>query len=98
MYILNERQTEIINSDYVERFVVAEKPDAGLCIASYARTGEKQCVTIGRYKNLKEAQEALAGLFLAMAAGETSYRMPPSLYYDEERTVRDARTKRRGGS
>ena len=97
MYILTERQREIINSEFVERFMIATKDDASLILASY-RIGDGGAVTIGRYADDKEAKDVLSNLFGALANRSTYYTMPESSYYAKETWKRDARTKRRGGS
>lgn len=38
MYIMVPTGMEIINSEFVERFCVVEKPDAALVVASYDRS------------------------------------------------------------
>lgn len=94
MYILNRFQ--IINSEFVERFCIAEKPDAALIVASYNH--ERPPVTLGRYRDLKEAEGVLGQIFSAMAGGQSGFDMPESLYSSEEYIKKDARTKRKGGS
>lgn len=96
MFILNGTETQIINSEFVERFCVADKPDASLVLASYGR--EREPVTLARYKDHKEAAEALKDLLVALAGGQVSCEMPPSRLSYEERQIKDARVKRRGGS
>lgn len=96
MYILNSYGHEIINSDFVERFCLVEKPDAALIIASYS--ADRPPVTMGRYQKGKEAEDALCELFTAIAAGQSSFYMPESVLYAGEHIKRDARVKRRGGS
>lgn len=96
MYILNQSGTEIHNSEFVERFCIAIKPDASLIIAS--KGCETHPVTMGRYKNIKEAQEVLFELFYAISHGETSYELPLSEVVAPEKRIKDARVKRKGGS
>lgn len=96
MYILNERGLEILNSDFIQRFAIAQKPDAALIVASYGET--ERPITMGRYKNLTEAKDVLMRLYAALRNGEPDYELPPSSYYDNESIRRDARTKRKGGS
>lgn len=96
MYILNERGLELLNSDFVQRFVIVRRPDAALVIASYG--ADDRAVTLGRYKDLREAKEVLMGLYTALRNGEPDYELPLSSYYDEAAVKRDARTKRKGGS
>lgn len=97
MYILTESQRQIINSEFVERFLLVTKDDATLIIASY-RLSDDKTVTIGRYENDKEAQDIMSELFSALVSNATYYTMPESRYYAKETWKRDARTKRRGGS
>lgn len=96
MYIFAGDRKQIINSEFVERFCIAVKPDAALVIASYSET--RPPVTISRYRDSAEANDALQELLSALARGERAFSMPDSIYYFEEKTIKDARTKRRGGS
>lgn len=96
MYVLNGNKTQIINSDFVERFCISVKDDAALVVASYSL--ERPPFTLARYKDSDEAKSVLNKLFVALIGGQVGFDMPESLYYDEERRKRDARTKRRGGS
>lgn len=96
MYIFSENEREIINTDFVERFCISEKPDASLIIASYG--AERAPVTIGRYKDYNEAKGAFGQLLGALINDHAYVYMPPSSYYSEEPRVKDARTKRKGGS
>lgn len=76
MYFMNGARTELVNSEYVERFRVVEKEDACIVIASYSREG--QPVTLARYGTLNEAMDALADLHRAICDSETYYSMPMS--------------------
>lgn len=96
MYILNGAESQIINSDFVERFCIADKPDAALVLASYGR--EREPVTLERYKGHEEAVEALKDLLIALAGGQMSYEVLPSRLFHEERQIKDARVKRKGRS
>ena len=96
MYILNGKQTEIVNSEFVERFCAVEKPDAGLIVASYG--ADRPPVTLARYKDMTEAVSNLGALLGALADGQYCFVMPDSLLYGEQATIKDARTKRKGGS
>ena len=96
MYILNGPKTEIINSEYVERFCVVDKVDAALVVVSYS--SERPPLTISRYKDVQEAKEALYQMMSALSSDWRVFEMPESLYYAEERRIKDARTKRKGGS
>lgn len=96
MYIMNAMQNTVLNSDFVERFLVADKGDAALVIASYSQ--DRSPVTMGRYKDKKEAQDALGNLFSALYGGQAGFTMPDSVLYYEEIEKKDSRTKRKGGS
>ena len=96
MYIMNAMQNTVLNSDFVERFLIADKGDAVLIIASYSQ--DRNPVTIGRYKDKKEAQDALENLYIALYGGQSGFTMPDSTLYYEEHTIKDARTQRKGGS
>lgn len=98
MYIMNNSENMIIDSHYVERFCLAKKEDAVLIVASYG--DNRAPVTVGRYKDEKEAKEELNRLFVALSEADdvSRYYMPLGRYYAEQVWIRDARTKRRGGS
>ena len=96
MYILNQSRTEIHNSDFFERFCISEKSDAALIVSSASRNSQPN--TMGRYADKKEAQEILLELYTALHTGASDFEMPPSKRYAEEVHIRDARTKRKGGS
>ncbi|MDO4564820.1 MAG: hypothetical protein Q4C04_04330 [Clostridia bacterium] len=96
MYILNGQGAEVLNSDRVERFCIAAKEDAALIVASYDNV--RPAVTVARYKDVKEAKDALHSLFNAISEGQGSFVMPDSLLYWAEKQIKDARTKRKGGS
>lgn len=98
MYIMTSNGTQIINSDFVERFAIAEKPDAALILASYTSAPTPPPVTIGRYKDKKEAKEALGDMLLALSNKDECFTMPDSVLNFEEHIKNDARTKRKGGS
>lgn len=94
MYIWAGRQ--VVNSAFVERFVVVEKNDAALVVASYSDT--RPPVTLSRYKNAREATDALQELMFAISGEQTAFYMPESTLYHEEVIKKDARIKRKGGS
>ena len=96
MYILTGDKKQIINSDFVERFCISEKPDAALIVASYDKNAK--VVTVARYRDLREAQKVLGELLCAIAGGQAYYTMPESLLYAEQHISKDARTKRKGVS
>lgn len=95
MYILTSDQKSVIDSGYVQRFCLVEKPDATLIIASYSA---ERAVTIGKYADAEEAHGVLTALYTALSTGEENYSMPDSRLFGEERWKRDSRTKRKGGS
>lgn len=96
MYIINPQGTMVVNSEFVERFLIADKGDACLIIASYNQ--ERTPVTMGRYSDSREASEILGDLYRALIGGQDGYSMPDSRLYYEEHIKKDARTKRKGGS
>lgn len=96
MYILNQSKTEIHNSDFAERFCISQKSDAALIVSAPGR--DKAPDTLGRYKNFQEARDVLFDLFFALRSGEDSFEMPLSEQMSGEHHIRDARTKRKGGS
>lgn len=94
MYIMTSDGKSIVDSGFVERFCVVNKPDAILIIASYSTD---RAVTIGKYANTKEAFDAFHGLFASIKSG-SDYEMPDSVLFHGENRKQDARTKRKGGS
>ena len=96
MYILSGDRKQIINSEFVERICLAEKPDAALIVLSYGC--DRPPVTIARYSTLQEAQDVLSDMFYAVSGGQDYYNMPDSLLYGLEPQKKDSRTKRKGGS
>ena len=96
MYIVNERSGTIINSNFVTKFFLLDTSDCTLF--SVLLHGEEKPSTLERYRKHDEAMDALYKLFQALESDWITFRMPESLYYFEEYTKRDARTKRRGGS
>lgn len=70
MYILASDQKSVIDSGYVQRFCLVEKPDATLIIASYSAD---RAITIGKYADAEEGHGVLAELYAALAAGAESY-------------------------
>ena len=96
MYILSGNQKEIIDSNFVERFVIVERDDAVLIVASYS--GDRK-VTVSKYKSPKEAKDVLNDMFSAFDRGQYCYEMPvSSLFYGNDGGIKDARVKRKGGS
>lgn len=95
MFILTSDQKCIVDSSFVERFCLVEKPDACMIVASYSA---ERMVTIGKYKDRAEASDALSNLFRALAYDEDRFEMPDSELFHGEREKKDARTRRKGGS
>lgn len=97
MYILTSDMKSIVDSSFVERFCIVEKPDAVLIVASYSA---ERAVTIGRYADRKEADAAFSSLLneLVGCSNTYSFTMPDSILYHGEKWKRDARTTRKGGS
>lgn len=97
MYIMAGDGKSIIDSSFVERFCIVEKPDACLVVASYSAD---RAVTMARYANRKEADEAFGELLsgLERDSGTAALEMPDSVLYCGEKRKRDARIKRKGGS
>lgn len=97
MYILMSDRKSIVDSAFVERFCIVEKPDACLVVASYSAD---RAVTIGRYADRKEADAAFSGLLNSLVGNSGTYlfTMPDSVLFHSEERKRDARTKRKGGS
>ena len=96
-YILTSDQKSIVDSSFVERFCIVEKPDACLIVASYSAD---RAVTIGRYADRKEADAAFSGLLNNLVGNSDTYAftMPDSVLFHGEKWKRDARTTRKGGS
>ncbi len=95
MYILNGPRNEIIDSSFVERFCVVERNDAVLIVASYSADRK---VTVSKYRDTKEARDALIDMLAAFERGDYCYEMPISSLFYGENVKRDARTQRKGGS
>jgi hypothetical protein len=93
MYILDAAEKTVYSSEAIERFVVSEKSDAVLVVASL---GPDRCGTLGRYHTMEEAKGVIYRLYCALASGEKSFDMPKAVTV--EQVKRDARTKRKGGS
>lgn len=96
MIIVAQSYRIVCNSDYIDRYTISEKPDAVVISAGF---GEKErAVTLGRYKDEVEAMNALSNLAVDLAGGQTLFYMPESVLFSEQAHIKDARTKRRGGS
>lgn len=96
MWILNSRSGLCVNTSHVLRIFLQDTTDSTLVSAVIAG-GDKIC-TLERYKNHKEAMAAVAQIRWALSEERPVIDLPDSTYYYEERQVKDARTKRRGGS
>lgn len=96
MWIVAEDRKRIVNSDFVKQFFIAQKPDAALVGSSFGE--ESPAVTLGRYEDMEEANDAFTALLHAVAGGQTYYYMQDSRLFYEEKQVHDARVKRKGGS
>lgn len=97
MWFINGDRTELINTEYAERFVTVKKDDAVLIVVSY---GER-CKTIGRYCNETDAGIALTELFEAISEGKKAYFMNSStgcIEPPQEQGYHGKKPKRRGGS
>ena len=96
MYIMDACGNMIVNSDFVERFLVVDKDDASLVVASY--NDVRKAVTLGRYDRGREAREVLGSMLSALADDKKYFVMPDSHLSFPEKVIKDARTKRKGGS
>ena len=95
MFVMNASGTKIFNLYHVIVINLAETLDATVVMVSLA-SGEVK--SLERYANPKEAQEAVASLFAAIAEGKNHFIMPDSVLKYGEKIVKDARVARRGGS
>lgn len=95
MYIFASDRKSILDSRYIERFCLVEKPDAFLIIASYSAD---RAVTIGKYADREEAYSVLYSIYSSLDLDEQSFTMPDSRLFSEQSIKKDARTKRKGGS
>ena len=97
MFILNEKGIKIFNSEFVEAFALSSK-DSGdvLVVATYG--DDRAAKTLGAYKDYEEAKDALTQLFGALSVEQAYFSMPLSRKANEEYLIKDARTKRKGGS
>lgn len=96
MIIVSQSGRMVCKAEYIERYTIANKPDATLIAAGFYN--QTQAATLGRYKDEEEAMAVLADLALALGGGQTIYYMPESTLYDEQEHIKDARTRRKGGS
>lgn len=95
MWIMTSNGKSLLDTQYVERFNLAEKPESTLIVAGY---GEDRVVAVGRYADKREATEVLGDLYAALVGGAKGYVMPDSAAYHPEQQIKDARVRRRGGS
>lgn len=96
MYIMNERAGMFVNTDYIRKIFLTDTSDSVLLSMQW--DGVDKPVTLERYRDRKEAEEALNQLFRAISDKAPSFYMPESSYYFEEHLIKDARIKRKGGS
>lgn len=96
MWIMNQSETEVYNSAFFDHFLIADKSDAKLIVASKGR--ETTPYTLGRYANMTEARKVLWDLSCALTDGSTAFSMPLSEKSNPEYAVYDKRTRRKGGS
>lgn len=96
MHILNDRKGVIVDSRSVAEFFLTDTSDSTLLSLRWFGTEEPQ--TFERYRDRKEARDALGQLFCALSEGKATWILPESTYYFDEHIKRDARTKRKGGS
>ena len=96
MYLLDTAKTTIHETDAYDRIKIVAKSDAVLIVGF--QDCDHPAITLGKYADTDEAQAVLSELFYALSAGKTSFEMPDSRLFHGEKPIRDARTKRRGGS
>lgn len=65
MYIVSANQSQVVDSAFVERFVLVEKPDAVILAASYNDT--RLPVTLTKFCTMSEARNTLLDLANALA-------------------------------
>ena len=93
MILLCEETGQLVDLSKVERLCIAQKNDAALIVASYSDS--RPAVTLGRYRTKEAALDVLRNIY---------YQSPdeglilPDGGMHEEKTIKDARVKRRGGS
>lgn len=96
MYVISSDGMRIYNITNFHRIIISNKNDASL--VSVIMENESNPLTLGRYKNHKEAKEALNELLKALVDEWIYFTMPDSLLYHEEKIDTKARVKRRGSS
>ena len=97
MLIFNSNGTKLVNSEKVSHYTLSENPDATVIMAGLCNPG-CQPVSLERYGSYAEAKDALEELATALTNGSDLFYMPPSVLRNQEKRVRDARVRRRGGS
>lgn len=90
MWIFNQAQTTLTDTDTGNRFTITKKEDAVLI-----HFGEH---VVGRYFTEQEAHKVLTDLATAIDRGNPYFEFPRSLNQDTLERKRDARTRRKGGS
>lgn len=96
MYIINQKKSIIINTDFVSHFSICDKEDTYLIMCSH--TDDPKPVTIGAYPCRKDAQAVLEEIYAALVHDYKSYDVPEKRFFEETAKVMDSRTKRKGGS
>lgn len=90
MWILNQAQTTLTDTQTGNRFTISKKEDAVLF-----HFGEH---VVGRYFSEQEAFKVMVDLVVAITNENIFFEFPCSFNQDTLERKRDARTKRRGGS
>lgn len=96
MYILTASNRAIIDFQKYARILTSDMDD-NVIVAVATERRHDDPVTIGRYYTMEQATEALSGLFEAIEQGKQTYWMPAGVPETASK-IRDARTKRKGGS
>lgn len=97
MLIFNSNGSKLVNSEAVSHYTLSENPDAVVIMAGLS-TPNSTPVSLERYGSYAEAKDALAELATALTTGSALFYMPTSVLRNQEKRVRDARVRRRGGS
>lgn len=95
IHVMSQSGKTVVNTEYVDHYSISAKNDAVLVMAGYH--GD-HVVTLGRYKDEKEAVSALSELYTALIHGRSGFNMPDGTLFAEQHRIMDARTKRKGGS
>lgn len=96
MFILDSAKKAIHNTAFIERYTIAVKPDAVLIVGGYSSSQEGK--TLGKYKDEAEAKGVLMKLFDALSNDDWAFQMPDSELFHPQPVIKDARTRRKGGS